>query len=333
MSNYNWERGISVVICCFNSAWIIDRCLLALQQQLIKEDLDWEIVLIDNNCTDNTVEVAENTMKGSAIPFKIIKESKAGLAYARRTGINNVKFSCVIFCDDDNLLCPEYVQTMYDILQSDSSIGAVGGKGEAEFQSEPAPIVKANLDCYAVGSQLAHKDWLYGAGLALRTALVKEVYETQHCYLIGRKGDMLLSGDDSELVMSMVNRGYKVHPTDDVQYIHVLKANRLTEEYYKRLYKGLMLPQPVFTTMRCAIYQKPFSDVLLEFYYAIKSLLWSCAKRFLPNSLEVRERSINIIRNYNFWGVFRLWKIYREWAYIKKAAMANSSQVHYALSR
>ena len=81
------ERGVSVIICCYNSAWIIQRTLESLKTQRFRFSIPYEIVLVDNKCTDNTVAIAEDTMENGEIDFKIVRENKPGLANARRKGI------------------------------------------------------------------------------------------------------------------------------------------------------------------------------------------------------------------------------------------------------
>ena len=317
-SRLSMNRGISVVICCYNSAWVIKRTLEALKGQRFKAPVPYEIVLVDNRCADDTVAVAEDTMKGGEIDFHIVREDNPGLANARRRGIKEVKYEYVLYCDDDNLLCPDYVSTMVELLDSMPDVGAVGGKGIAEFEAEPAEIVKENLGCYAVGSQTEHEDWLWGAGLTLRTALVRDVYDNQKCYLMGRKGKELLSGDDSELVMSVVLRGYKVFATDDVYYTHVLKAERLTEEYFYKLNEGLTLPLPVFEIMRAVIYGRGFYNAIqgyLELYkrHIKYSILW-----WKPNAKLKSQNALNEFSSFRKWGFFQLYSIYRQWNKIKR---------------
>ena len=312
------KHGISVIICCYNSAWVIRRTLDALKEQRFKTPIPYEVVLVDNRCTDDTVAVAEDTMKESEIDFHIVREDDPGLANARRRGVKEVKYEYVLYCDDDNLLCPDYVSTMVELLDSMPDVGAVGGKGIAEFGAEPAEIVKANLGGYAVGSQTEHEDWLWGAGLALRTTLVRDVYDNQKCYLMGRKGKELLSGDDSELVMSMVLRGYKVFATDDVYYIHVLKAERLTEEYFYCLNEGLAQPTPVFEIMRAVIYDRGFYKTIrgyLELYkrHIKYSILW-----WKPDAKIKSRNALNRLIPFRKWGFFQLYLIYRQWNNIKK---------------
>lgn len=311
------NRGISIIICCYNSGWIIRRTLEALKAQRFGNSIPYEILLVDNKCTDNTVVVAEDTMRGSKIEFRVIKELSPGLANARRRGIKEAKYEYVLYCDDDNLLCPSYVETMVEILDDHPNVGAVGGKGVAEFQIEPPDIIKRNLIYYAIGSQMDHRDWLFGAGLTLRTSLVRDVYDNQRCYLMGRKGKELLSGDDSELTLSIVLRGYQIFPTDDVFYTHILKKERLVRAYYDNMVKGLLLPRPLFDIMRAAIYERPFLSFIKKYIACCKNIMKYSIIRWKPWSESLRFESWEYIRSTHYWGIFTLHRVYNEWLVIK----------------
>ena len=88
--------GISVIICCYNSSWVISRCLDALKKQIVSEDINWEVVIVDNNCSDNTVEIANASLSTSGLDYTIVKESEPGLLNARKKGVSVVKYSFII---------------------------------------------------------------------------------------------------------------------------------------------------------------------------------------------------------------------------------------------
>ena len=301
------NEGISVIICCYNSEWIIARCLEALKRQQIPEGLCWEVVLVDNNCNDNTVQLATETMRESGIDFSVVSEQEQGLMKARKRGIANVKYKYCIYCDDDNLLCPEYVEYVYRLISTHSEVGAVGGKGIPEFECEPAPSILEHLTGYAVGSQLQHPNYLFGAGLTLRTEVVRTIYEKFPCVLVGRKGNVLLAGDDLELVNYVKLMGYSLMPTDNVSFTHVLSSNRLTEEYRLKMFYGLFRALPVGDVMELALQNKPVSNY-------VKSYLKSETALFLRQLIFWKKQDLSqlrsFVRNVRFWGIRQLLAIY-----------------------
>ena len=50
--------GVSVVVCCYNSADVIIPTMTALSRQDVPHGIGFEVLLVDNNCTDNTVQLA-----------------------------------------------------------------------------------------------------------------------------------------------------------------------------------------------------------------------------------------------------------------------------------
>jgi len=52
-------RGVSIIICCYNSAWVIGWTLEALLAQRIRDIPSWEIIVVDNKSTDGTPQDVE----------------------------------------------------------------------------------------------------------------------------------------------------------------------------------------------------------------------------------------------------------------------------------
>ena len=73
------------------------------------ENLNWEIVIVDNNSSDNTKEVAYAFCEGSNLKVNYLFESKVGLSYARNAGILASKGSLLLFIDDDVLIPKEFL--------------------------------------------------------------------------------------------------------------------------------------------------------------------------------------------------------------------------------
>lgn len=311
-----YRKGVSVIICCHNSSWIISRCLESLKRQNIPEGLAWEVIIVDNKCEDDTVRLAQEAMQGSPVRFHVVSESTPGLLNARKRGISAVRYDKVIFSDDDNLLCPNYVATMARILDENPIIGAVGGKGVEEFESQPDPKIMPLIQGYAVGSQKTNveNNYLFGAGLALRTSLVREIYSSQTCYLTGRKGDMLLAGDDSELVRSILLRGYKIHAIDEIEYIHVLASQRLTLEYYHKMEEGFVLSSPVLMTMNAVIEGAGFKFIIREYRLLLKRIMKAKIQR-----ARCSRHDYLLYKAFKLWGMRTLLTIYLDCNNIQKS--------------
>lgn len=239
-------KGVSVIICCYNSAQRITQTLQHLAAQKTN-DLVWEVIVVDNNCTDSTVQLANEFAENYPnLSLKVVKEPIAGLSHARERGVEEASFETIIFCDDDNWLADDYVLNAYNLMNSDHSIGILGGNIKAEFGGQEPTWFGEYSGGYAIGEQakpdsdtLEDKKWVFGAGTVLRKELFAQLKSLSiELLLTGRKGNKLLAGDDSELCSIAILLGYKVVASSSLNLKHFVPANRLTLEYARNLYKG-----------------------------------------------------------------------------------------------
>ena len=151
--------GISVVLCCYNSAERLPETLRhLLKQSLVEYDL-WEVIIVNNNSNDDTSKVAKEYLDAyfypAGISYKIVDEPVPGLSAARERGIKESKFSYILFCDDDNWLCNTYLQKAYAFIinHPDDKIGVIGGLGEPIGEIELPSWFKYFESWYATGTQ------------------------------------------------------------------------------------------------------------------------------------------------------------------------------------
>ena len=230
-------EGISVIICCYNSAWVISRTLKCLIKQENIANINYQIIVVDNNSTDDTTRIVLDYIKTYVdVDIKLFYEKRQGLIYARECGMSQSKYSYLLFCDDDNLLCEYYVSTVYEEMEENPSLGACGGYGIAEFYNCVEPEwFKLVASGYAIGKQNAANNYLYGASCCYRKSALEKLYAIGFKpILTGRKGNVLLAGDDGELAMGILLMSYTLKAIDRVNFVHVLPASRLNLNYLSK---------------------------------------------------------------------------------------------------
>lgn len=90
----------SVVIPVYNEEKYIEKCLISLSNQIDKPD---EIIVVDNNCTDKTVDIVKK------YKVKIIKEKNQGIVHARNKGFNSARYDIIARCDADSVLPTDWI--------------------------------------------------------------------------------------------------------------------------------------------------------------------------------------------------------------------------------
>ncbi len=240
--------GISILICSHNGAKRIEQTLDFLSQQKFHKAIPWEVVLVDNASTDGLAQVASAFWKVDT-PLRIIPEPRLGVTWARMTGIAACQYHYVGFVDDDNWVSTNWVETAYEIMDSNPDVGAVGSLSEAAFESSaavPAWFEKLKGN-YAVGApqqnggRLERPDGvLWGAGLVIR----KEAWERLVDFgfqpiLHSREGTSLMSGEETEILLLFKLSGWSLYYDPRLRIQHFIPAGRLKWPYYLRLRRGL----------------------------------------------------------------------------------------------
>lgn len=243
-SNYT---GISISICCFNSAARIPETLSHIAKQRIDSNLKLEVLLIDNGSRDDTVKVALECWASLREPFlfKVIHENTPGLSYARRRAITEAKHPFVLFCDDDNWLSSDYIQKSFQFLASEPSIGIVGGIGQPVTESVPPRWFNQYRSSYALDAQASSDGFLppgralYGAGMLLRKDPLLSIFQAGFESLLSdRNGDVPSGGGDDEICIWFRLMGFKLFYSSELCFQHFIPSNRLTRNFFlKRSYE------------------------------------------------------------------------------------------------
>lgn len=109
---------ISVVIPAHNEEKYLPACLYALQRQTIK---DFEVIVVDNNSTDQTAQIAKK------FEVKVLKENKVGITFARDTGFSAASSSIIARTDADTVVSPQWLETIYEIFKKHPETVAITG--------------------------------------------------------------------------------------------------------------------------------------------------------------------------------------------------------------
>lgn len=109
MNESKTQVELSAIVSTRNRAKQLATVIQCLGSQKNIENLNWEIVIVDNNSSDNTKEVAYAFCEGTNLKVNYIFEPKTGLSNARNSGILASKGSFLLFIDDDVLIPKEFI--------------------------------------------------------------------------------------------------------------------------------------------------------------------------------------------------------------------------------
>ncbi len=245
-----WDigEGVSIVICCHNSARLLPKTLAHLAvQKFSPSQPPCEVVVVDNASTDRTSEIARESWPGDCpIPLRVVREPALGLTFARLRGIAEAKHEIVSFVDDDNRVNSDWVETVSGVMSAHPEVGACGGQVEAASDIALPEWFERFQSYYAVGQQSDEagdvtetRGYLWGAGLCLRKQAWRSLIEKQFNFLLSdRKGKTLTAGGDAELCYALRLGGWRLWYEPRLRMQHFLPASRLQWKYLRRVSRG-----------------------------------------------------------------------------------------------
>lgn len=108
---------ISFIVPCYNVEQYIEKCILSIVNQTIK---DIEIIPIDDGSPDNTGQILDRLANGDS-RIKVIHKQNAGVSAARNSGLDVAIGDYVVFVDGDDYLAPDYVDYMLKLANKNDS--------------------------------------------------------------------------------------------------------------------------------------------------------------------------------------------------------------------
>jgi glycosyltransferase involved in cell wall biosynthesis len=130
------ETVLTVIICTYNRALILGDCLGSLCEQTISAE-HFRLLVVDNNSTDNTRDIAAQFM-AKLLNLQYILEPAQGLSHARNRGLREARTEWVAFLDDDAKASPGWVQSILNTIEA-GDFDCFGGPYVAWHRFGPKP--------------------------------------------------------------------------------------------------------------------------------------------------------------------------------------------------
>jgi glycosyltransferase involved in cell wall biosynthesis len=264
----------TVAICTYNGAKRLPDVFEALQQQTGTEQIAWEIIVVDNNSTDDTKEVIQTYQRqwSADQPFCYRFELNQGAAFARIQAVKAARGQLVGFLDDDNIPAPNWIAAAYAFGLAHPQAGAYGSQIHGDYEIEPTEDFKKVAFFFAVIERGTHPkkyDRRQGmlppaAGLVVRKqAWCDNVPDRP--FLSGRTATWLPSGEDLEALAYIQRAGWEIWYNPAMEMHHKIPHWRMERDYMLKLVHGAGLARHHIRMVRTPAWLRLF---LLPLYLA-----------------------------------------------------------------
>ena len=236
---------LSIVICSYNRASYISDALDSLYTQTAGLNA-FEVIIVDNNSTDNTAEVfsqwKSDHTNGS---FTYITETKQGASFARNTGAAVTKGQWLCFMDDDAVATTNYVENILKHIETKPDAVGFGGRiipkyipAEPTWMSYYVSSLVGNFDYAPTACAFEHGKYPLESNMIVR----KDVYDTIGGFntaLPGVVGTLRIGGEGKELFYKILALGHTIYYDPSICVHHVVEVKKLTSEYMYRVASGI----------------------------------------------------------------------------------------------
>ncbi|GAP94545.1 hormogonium polysaccharide biosynthesis glycosyltransferase HpsE [Leptolyngbya sp. NIES-2104] len=262
----------TVAIRVFNAADRLPSLLNQLRSQQHTASICWEVLIVDNNSTDNTAEIIQK-YQAQWLPcseLRCVLEPQQGAVIARKRAIQEAKGTFIGFLDDDNLPALDWIEKAYKFAQNHPRAGAFGSRIFPDYEVEPPQ----NFDRIAhyMPTMLRKESFQYdthlrgmpvGAGLVIRRQVwLDHVIGTQIIQgPVGR--GFVLKGEEIEALWKIKAANWEIWYNSEMSIVHKIPKWRLEAAYLLKFFKVIGLSQHRFRMLRYQPWQRPFMFPLL----------------------------------------------------------------------
>lgn len=174
--------SISVLICAWNRAQGVERILSELARQTLSPS-EFEVIIVDNNSTDNTPEVVAHMATDAPYSIRYIHEPRQGKCWALNTGLEAARGDIIVCLDDDCVPARDWLQAVVEAFR-DEPVSLLGGPCLSEFSEAVArdsyrkflgDRFLGSFEPYAEFTEIFDKNPPMGMNLAFRKVVAQRV--------------------------------------------------------------------------------------------------------------------------------------------------------------
>lgn len=231
---------ISIIIPTYNRADSLDITIKSfIEQNFPKEDL--ELIIVDNNSSDNTKQVIYEWIKKSDININYLFEARQGVHYARNTASLVAKGELLYFTDDDMLADPNLLKELVKVFEnSENNIGSATGKVLPKWEILPPKwilkyCVNGILSLLDLGNETIIKNDDIGV-YSCHQAIPKDIFLKSGGFNPENTAGIWIGDGETGLNIKIKNLGYKFAYCGKSVIYHMIPPQRLTQKYLNKRY-------------------------------------------------------------------------------------------------
>lgn len=230
---------ITVLLSTYNRSRDLAGALESIAKSEIPDSVRWEILVVDNNSSDDTPKIVEQFGERYPARFRYQFEPRPGKSYALNTGIESARGEVLAFVDDDVTVEPAWLQELTAELLRDQGWAGAGGRTLPAEKFIPPPwlrkdmqgwgeIVFAHFDMGDLAGRLMRPP--YGANMAFRRSILRK--HGGFRVDLGPSPGSQIRNEDTELGRRLLAAGERLRYEPAAIVYHPIPHERIRKDYF-----------------------------------------------------------------------------------------------------
>jgi glycosyltransferase involved in cell wall biosynthesis len=229
---------LTVAICTWNRAALLRQALGRMTQLTIPPEVEWELVVVNNNCTDDTDEVIRAF--APRLPIRPLFEPRPGHSNARNLAVREASGEYILWTDDDALVGEDWLSAYFRSFQRWPTATFFGGPVEPWFAAPPPRWLERAFS--SLGPVWAMRDFgphpvplstnrlPFGVNMAIRTLEQRQnPYDTR----LGHRPGLPMACEETHLLRSLLADGHHGWWVPEARVLHYIPRDRMTTRYVR----------------------------------------------------------------------------------------------------
>lgn len=228
---------ISIIIPSYNRANMIGITL----ESFIRQNFDsnkYEIIVADNNSTDNTAEVIKTISENSRVNINYLFEQRQGVHFARNSAAKIARGKILYFTDDDMIADSNLLTEIIKPFEDDKKVGTATGRVLPKWETTPPDWVKKlcyngllSLNDHGEHYFIDEND--FGVW-SCHQAILREVFFKSEGFNPENTSGFWVGDGETGLNIKVKQLGYKFAYNGKSVIYHMIPKARMTQDYLNK---------------------------------------------------------------------------------------------------
>ena len=234
---------VSVILCTYNRCELLAIALESIAASRMPEATAWEVIVVDNNSSDDTRRVVHEFQRRFPQTFRYIFEPKPGKSNALNRAIGETNAEVLAFMDDDVQVEPDWLYILTRVFDDQKFAGSGGRILPERAFNAPAwlnssePYSMAPLAMFDLGPEPGElHEPPFGTNMAFRREIFSRYGEFRRD--LGPQPGSEIRSEDTEFGIRLLRAGERIGYEPAAVVYHAVPQHRVKQSYFLNWWYG-----------------------------------------------------------------------------------------------